>query len=361
MSYRNTTQTSSAAFAPTGGEGGYDMRGGDRSNVRSASIGFDGSDTTGQPAVPQFRSPGSQVVGGTKSVTIHADGSSTYEDTGRTYSVGAGTPEHEQHGSVTASARTQGGLPVSAGNIKDDTIVRAGGYEMKAVLAEQLGFLTRSPAGLYVDAQQADNSGAAEAQQAAEQAQLEALTGGKVEALDDAAEGLLSSYIAAAGQSPLIGAVHQYINDGAVSDGMLATIASRMGEEPAQTAANIETVRAAFEQQASRVVEQASGLPATLVFKIAHETKDPGLAEAMREQVINGGTDRYRAVAERAVGKFIDGIAAGKYATAVEVDPSSGITMRRDGRNFVLTIPGQGQVELRSALRAGLVSVKATG
>lgn len=231
-----------------------------------------------------------------------------------------------------------------------ETIITYKGMETSLGTLLQLGEVTRDGDGTFRPV-----AAGASPQQQAETPAPEANP-----SLDDASEGFLTEATTKAPGETMAAMVSIIGTDGAVSDGTISNLASRMGIEPEAARARVAHVQAAYSLEA-----------ATAGAKEAHTT--PAVAsEAYEHARRSSKVSDLRQLAERHVttGKPVGyGDVVTEYvATMDQRDPSriltsvpvAGRTTRWDkaSKQVIVTLPNGAEVAWGDAVRQGLINIK---
>lgn len=254
---------------------------------------------------------------------------------------------------IVGSAVSQFGSPVAPSQIGPDTLVRVGGMQTSAAVAEQLGYLVRNPnTGMYtaptaapVAAQQAPQQQAPQAtQQQAQAAPMDKQT----QALVDNLNRDLSS-------STTTRAMLDVVGGGEVSHSTLTNIASELGMEPGQAAELMERVHGGYASQAAAVISKATGMDPSAVYDWAMANAPSEMRQAMQAHVQGGDTSVYVALANR----YAQSLADTDPDAVLNAEFGSGITAQRHPNGTILlNIPRYGQMTYKQAVKMNLIRIR---
>ncbi|WP_273456500.1 hypothetical protein [Nevskia ramosa] len=257
--------------------------------------------------------------------------------------------DHSRHQTVTtADLGTENGIeaisptgrPLAPSEVTPDTLVTVGGLQMKASQAERLGLLTKgadgyglAPAGTQANATKAP-------------AKTEPTDADKAEAappLPDAASRALQSL--AGGGQDVVGASLELLETGELSTGAAERLARRLGIEPHQVVDRVEAVVEGFREVAAGLLGGADSL------ELAHEHFKADFDKAIKAHSLRGDVSGYKALAAKVLDHRIDS------ADAIQSpDPTLKIRSAH-GKHFVSGKGLPGEVELKSAIRLGIISL----
>jgi hypothetical protein len=266
----------------------------------------------------------------------------------------------ERQGGIVATAHTKTGMPVSHDRITDDSIVYVKGREVSVRSALSAGYLVRDADGSLREpwqkakANPAPEPKAEPTDQTGDDDQPDVgPSDDELEGLgDDELEGLISTVADAAPQQDVISVINAASSGEDLPDQALNQIADSMGLSRDEALEQYETIRSAFEDQASRAVEEATGLDAEAVFEWAREHASSELAGAIRSQAMNRSTAGYQELARQYVENLDsidpDALLSAQYPEGVRA-------VQRDGR-VVIETP-QGAIPWRLAVRKGIAKV----
>lgn len=254
---------------------------------------------------------------------------------------------------VEATIRSASGFPVlNRGYYASDTIDIGGISGVSMAIAASLGYAVRNPDGTYsVATSQGAQGGAPEGQPEVEPEETAVFT-----ATPDAenAMEILTQHVSAGSQ---MAAFEQMLaNDGAISADTLSRMASEAGAEPHEVAAIISTVYDGFQ---SAVMDRLAGRGVNdgdlfEDFLKSDPRRMQEAAQAARALMLTNDPTGFDNLA-RAYVESVDQIDPDAVAEALA---ASGISHSRTGNGeFLLTIPGAGQMTYKQALRAGIITV----
>lgn len=232
------------------------------------------------------------------------------------------------------------GRPLAPSEIKPDSIVTVQGQQMKAALAERLGFLSKDANGYRLGGVV---SASAQTPAVPQEAPKETAEGSTAPALSDAASTSLEA-LNAGGQDTHAAAI-DYLDSGELSAATTARLAGRLGIEPGQVAQHVANVAEGFRSQAAAIVGGSEVLDLA-----AH--LEPALADRVaRDHALKGDVSGYAALAAKATDHVISNAAS---VESTDVD----IRVRTISGKHLVSGPGiPGEVDLRAAVRLGFVSV----
>lgn len=231
------------------------------------------------------------------------------------------------------------GRPLAPSEVRPDSIVRVGGLEMKASIAERMGLLVRDSGGYRNATQTAPTS----VTQSAQEARSDEGAASDAPALSDAASASLEA-LNAGGQDAHSAAV-EYLDAGELSPAATARLAGRLGIEPDQVAQHVANVAEGFRAQAASIVggDEVLALAAHL---------EPALADRVaRDHALKGDVSGYAALAAKATDHVISN------AASVESTDADIRVRTVQGKHLVSGAGIPGEIDLRQAVRLGFVSV----
>jgi hypothetical protein len=252
---------------------------------------------------------------------------------------------------ILASAHSQSGSKQSPSSITLDSIVRLpSGQEVRVKELVDAGVLRKLPSGEIIDpaASTAPQPQLAQQQQQAEQQQQE--QDQPTEALADVAvEQELTNLVNTTSAHSQLTAINAIASGQGVTEAMINDLANASGQTPVQVTEFIERFHGAMTQQAADAVKKATGMS---LDELASMVSPDELAGAIRAHIMNRNTSEYVALARRAT-ENLDIASPDEVLAALK---ESGIPARTlpSGR-IVVTIPGRGQLEFRTALRMGYI------
>jgi hypothetical protein len=174
----------------------------------------------------------------------------------------------------------------------------------------------------------------------------------EVELLDPAAEEIMTEAVAKIGNLDAAAAVRSALDtDGMVSEDVTNRIATTLGVPAEQVAERVETLKASFETQARNTI----GTGATEVFDYARQFAPKELRQAMLDQVNNGTTKGYAALAKTYMENLADTPEGREIITASPDAQARGVFVEpRTGKLFI-EHPKVGRVAWKTAVREGLI------
>jgi len=254
---------------------------------------------------------------------------------------------------VIGSAVTPFGSPVAPSQIGPDTLVRVGGMQTSAAVAEQLGYLVRNPnTGMYT----APTAAPAAPQQAAQQqAPQTTQQQAQVVPMDKQTQALVDNLNRDLSSSSSTRALREVVQTGEVSHNTLVNIASELGMEPGQAAELMERVHSGYTAQAAAVISKATGMDPSAVHDWAMANAPREMQQAMQAHVQMGDTSAYVALANR----YAQSLADTDPDAVLNAEFGSGITAQRhpDG-NILLNIPRYGQMTYKQAVKMNLIRIR---
>lgn len=237
------------------------------------------------------------------------------------------------------SARSPIGRPLAPSEVQPDSLVTVGGITMKAAQAERLGLLTKDVSGYRSAAQSAPTSATQHAQEATKEdpqaTPAPTLSG-------DAAASLEALN---AGGDDTMKAATEYLDAGELSPTATARLAGRLGIEPEQVQQHVANVAEGFHAQAVELVGGAE------VLDLAYHIDPAQAARVARDHALKGDVSGYAALAAKVTEHVVTNAAS---VESVDGD----IRVRTvSGRHLVSGAGIPGEVDLRQAVKLGLVSV----
>lgn len=177
---------------------------------------------------------------------------------------------------------------------------------------------------------------------------------GDGEAMSSEIEGTLNTLIEGSSSDDQLAAVHQVAEGGEVSPELIASVAQEMGIKPEDLQGQVGSVIDGFETQARDAMTKATGIDSQRILEWVWEHKMPELNKAMIEQGTQRSTAGYAALAR----EYLADLDTIDPDSILSANFSDDITARRDERgNVVITVNGQ-EHPWKSAVRAGLLSIK---
>lgn len=240
--------------------------------------------------------------------------------------------------------------PLTADQVKEDSIVSVGGAEMTLADAYAHGFLKRPQQG-GAPVANTPQGVAQEAQQEAERAE-EVHPDLQTEAVDMRTERTFTEIVEATSAGSQIAAVQEIATEGDVSTRLLNELASQMRIEPSKLQENINSMRDSFEAQANGAAE-AYGVDAEAVWEWAREAKPRELQAAIQRHLTLRNTQGYRALAKEFV-ENLDTIAPDMLLGS-EVN---GGKVERIGGRVVLTMTDGRRMTWAEALALGVMKLE---
>lgn len=238
------------------------------------------------------------------------------------------------------NARSPIGRPLAPSEVRPDSLVTVGGITMKAAQAERLGLVTRDASG-YRSA--APTSATQHAQQHAQ----EAPQGNPQETPAPTLNGTAAASLEAlhAGGDDTMKAATEYLDAGELSPTATARLAGRLGIEPEQVQQHVANVAEGFRAQAVELVGGAE------VLDLAYHIDPAQAARVARAHALKGDVSGYAALAAKVTEHVVTN------AASVESQDADIRVRTVQGRHLVSGVGIPGEVDLRQAVKLGLVSV----
>jgi len=242
-------------------------------------------------------------------------------------------------------AKTPWGSPVS-GELKPDHIVTIDGREMQVSVAERLGLLERDVHGRHVLVPQ----GAQKLSQEAPEAPVE-----EGEALQDASvEASLADLAASISPGTQVAIAQQIITDGMVNPNTIARAAGESSQEPGALSERINTVVQGFQAQTDSMLRSLGAEDTSLFYAWAQENHPQELRKAMTAHVMERTTKGYAPL----FNSYVESLGDHSPEDILNASFGGGITAQQVGKKILLNIPGQGQMDYRTAVRQGFITVR---
>lgn len=305
---------------------------------------------------PYVRQPEVRSVGGVQRATVYGNEITVTES-----GVGRHDPNSGNSG-ILGTAVSPSGSRLAPDQVRDNSMVTvaAGGQamQMEARAAARAGLLTRHSDGTYSES----NAPAATAPQAAAGGNGDDDSSGKPkqpheqpqEALSDAMEQAVTTLAETSSGTDQVAVANALLDGRSDYHAAIERMASQSGQQ-------VETVRATIDGFVEALTDQAEAAVSKVAGKVdfqewveqARATDPEGLAAAMRQLAFNRSTAGFADLARKTV-ESADIHSPDEVLTAAR---DAGIPARKlpSGR-VVLTIPGKGQVEYRTALRMGWIT-----
>lgn len=243
-------------------------------------------------------------------------------------------------------ARTPTGSP-RMGELQATDIITVAGTEMTVRNAESLGLIERGPNGKFLavpDAAAALN----------QEPVPEAVPEGEALA-DRAAEGDLAAICEAVSAGTQVSVLGQLVEAGELHPNTVARAASEAGIHPNEMNERINRVVEGFQHQAEQTIKALGSDDPSQFWEWAQDNRSRELKDAMRKHGMERSTSAYRGLYQ----DYVASIADHDAAAVLEADfGNSGITAQQVGKKILLNIPGQGQMDYRTAVRQGFITVR---
>ena len=292
---------------------------------------------------------GSDHSGGfARSVTV--DGRIVSTQTGKTSQASIDGIAREANGAAnTPYSRAVDGRtsqPLLPHEIRDDSILTFPAGQVTAAQARALGWLqpatsvqpqnTQGLSPLPFDAGQ-------EAPKAHEHPDL------KVDLLaNEAIDREYSTLVDNTGGVEQHAAIQQIVENGAIDERTLGTLATQLRCEPSQLSERIAPIMAEFEKQARDVMSEG-GLDSNDVVAWAQKNQPNALNRAMNRQATQRQTAGYAELRDA----YLEGLADHNPVAALSAELGSGITQRRDHKGRIIVRLADGaEMEWKTAFRA---------
>jgi hypothetical protein len=291
----------------------------------------------------------SNLVSSERSVTIRTGGVVSYSG-GEATTVDAyqSFNASDLTSSGPLDVRTPWGSP-RQGALQPNDIVRLPSGETTVQVAESLGLIEKDIHGRYVIVPDGEARAlASEQPQEAPQDDAQALP-------DTAAEANLADLAAIISPSTQVSVLQQLVgNDGNIHPNTLARAAGESGLEPGVLNDRISTVVQGFQHQAETVLKGLGADDPSTFWEWAQENHAADLKKAMTDHAMERTTRGYQPLFER----YVESLAEHSPHDILNASFGSGIKAQMVDRQVVLEIPGHGRMTYRSAVKAGLITVK---
>ena len=257
---------------------------------------------------------------------------------------------------VLSTAMTPWGEKCAPSRINMDTRVWVEGYETTVRVAETMGYIRQNPAtGLWQDASGQRTRDAA-VERNAESSSKKAVgeqEQPKAEPLDDESEAFLGEGYGKA-QGETLAVIHDIVfsPNNEPSPQKVELLAARLGIEPKEASRRVTRVWDAMSAEAERSIAKTTGAAPKDVLEWARENRTEALQEAAMQHVYTG-IPNYSALAMEYTAELAD-IDPEAVLSAIT---GSGLKVRREGKHILITDPVYGELEYKSAVRAGLIKV----
>lgn len=252
--------------------------------------------------------------------------------------------------------------PIQAHQVTDDSVIDVPGLgsAMTVKSALDAGLVTLGQDGLYrltADAARqprgnTDDDGYASDDDAPKPQQAQD------EVVEQQAEDALTDLVTKTGSDVQFAVAHEAAQSGGhVSQEAIDALATEAGMEPGQVAERVETVRAAFENQARQAFTQGSGISDPQIVQglidMSEQMFPEEYAQAINAQLTQRSTAGYRALATKAVEAL--GEAVPDQLMRANFGP--GISMSKDSKgHIIMTIDGN-TMSWRQAVRSKLIKL----
>lgn len=237
------------------------------------------------------------------------------------------------------NARSPIGRPLAPSEVQPDSLVTVGGITMKAAQAERLGLLSKDASG-YRSATPSAPAGATQRPQEAPKENPQATP---APTLSGAAAASLEALNA--GGDDTMKAATEYLDAGELSPTATARLAGRLGLEPEQVHQHVANVAEGFRAQAVELVGGAE------VLDLAYHIDPAQAARVARDHALKGDVSGYAALAAKVTEHVVTN------AASVESQDADIRVRTVSGRHLVSGAGIPGEVDLRQAVKLGLVSV----
>jgi hypothetical protein len=309
------------------------------------------------PAAEEQRPTGqsdARMVGGTTRIVADGKGGMTVESVG-VQRASTATPQ-----STIDTARSTSGSRQSPDQVRDSSlvVVNVGGkqIEMRADMAAREGYLKRASDGTFSDPHApAAATPQAQQQQQQEQRQLQDHEQPQQSLSDAKLEQDVETLVSTSSGTDQVALANGLINGNGLNEAAVERLASQAGK-------SVEEVRATVDGFVSALTDQAEAAVAKVAGNVnfqdwieqARATDPEALTAAMRMIAYNRSPQGFADLAQR----MVENADVANPQEVLAACQASGIAARQlpSGR-VVLTIPGKGQVEMRTALRMGWITV----
>ncbi|WP_404292409.1 hypothetical protein ACD578_08935 [Microvirga sp. RSM25] len=283
-----------------------------------------------------------------RSITVRTGGAVSYSrgeaaTINTVSSLNTGDMDH----SGGLQARTPTGSP-RQGTLQPNDILQIAGMEVTVAIAESQGLIEKDVSGRYVLVPDRPS------QILAENTPQESLED-QGEALSDAAvEADFAALVQASTASTQFAILGQVVNEGEVNPNTMHRVSSELGIHPQEAEARLGKVMEGFKAQAISTFHQA-GIEDPDGFVAWAQHNHPGdFKAAMHSHGVERSTKAYQPLTQ----EYLSTIADRDPEAILEAQLGQGITATKQGNTVILTIPGVGQVDYKTAVREGLISVR---
>lgn len=252
------------------------------------------------------------------------------------------------------TARSTSGRPLGRFEIDENSIVNvpgAGQFQVKSLLRD--GTLAKDSTGKIIEAPKApDNAFNKFDQQQPAAPSVEA-----GETLDVEGEKLAQTFVDQTRELDRVAAIREIVDGEGMTAGTLERVASSMQVDPDKAASMVESLVAKFSEQAAKAVAQVAPVGIQELAEWARTNNPKALKAAMRAIA----TEDDRGAGFRALTQdYLADLPATAPHLILGAEMPEGVTAyERDGR-VILRTPN-GEVDWKSAVRSGLVSVSRRG
>jgi hypothetical protein len=245
-------------------------------------------------------------------------------------------------------ARTSTGSP-RQGSLQPTDVIQVQGYETTVQNAEALGLIEKDVSGRYVLTP--DGPSRALADEATQQE-----TQDDAQALPDASvEANLADLASVISPSTQVSVLQQLIaNDGTLHPNTLARAAGESGLEPTILNDRIDTVVEGFQAQTDAMLKGMGAEDPSRFYEWCMEHREADLRKAMSQHAMERNTRGYQPL----FNAYVETLAEHSPQDILNASFGSGIKAQMVDRQVVLEIPGHGRMTYRSAVKAGLITVK---
>jgi hypothetical protein len=257
----------------------------------------------------------------------------------------------ESAGTLIDSLRSPSGRTVDPFTAKPGDRVWVGGVETSVAAAMTMGLLTRNP---HTGALMETKAGAVTSPRGSAPANSGPSYDERHPAhnvpLDRASASFLATMTDRVPGTDLASAANDLVINGKVDGFMVQRMASQLGVEPDDLSARIEAFSQGVKNQATRCFQQCGVQDVEELLTWAKAAKPDLLREATKRQIAGdlAGITRLATL-------YFENLADINPKKVLEAKFGSGIEARLVNRKVVLSVPGMGEVEYRSAIRAGII------
>jgi hypothetical protein len=244
-------------------------------------------------------------------------------------------------------ARTPTGSP-RQGTLQPTDVISVAGTETTVQNAASLGLIEQGPNGRWLLVP--DGAARAVANEQPQEAYEDA-----GEALPNAAaEQDLADLASTITPTTQVALAQQIIADGSINQNTLARAAGEAGQEPGVIGERINTVVQSFQAQTDSMLKGLGADDTSQFYQWAQENHPQELRKAMTDQVMERTTRGYQPL----FNQYVETLADHSAEDVLNASYGSGITARMEGKQVLLNIPGYGTMPYRSAIKAGLITVR---